>query len=577
MQISGYAFTKTLAEELLSNLKAYTYNADGSKVIKTKLENSNIYRTYEGKTQIVSFALPDVKEGSIIEVSYSITSNLLYSFRGWDFQYSIPARWSQYTFKIPEYFTYRESSKGYFTFDVNKREKSNMSFTIPSAQGSSLLSVLCQNVTLGIRDVPAFIPEPNTDCDENYIQSLEFELSSVTIPGQRTTNYTQTWESVNKQMLDDGDFGGALRNAGFLKDSVEIICRNKGTDVEKAIALYNWLQRRMKWNNDYSMWATKGLKKPWEDRVGNSGEINLLLTLMLKTAGLNSDPVLFSTRSNGVAIPFYPTISKYNSVLACLNAADGKTYLLDATNKYCPFGLLPPEDINGKGRIINSSGGGWADLKSSERFTQMKEYTLNIGPDGKFTGSIMGIHQGYAGMRYRTALNTTSTLEDYIIKMQENMQGLSVSDHSFTGRHNNYAALCDSLAVEITDRADCLGDKIMFNPFLFEKIEKNNYTLEERKYPVNYNYPISETYRFTYVLPEGFKVESLPKSRALRLEDNSVVVQYRIEDQGNRLVLEYRRMINKIIFLPEEYKNLKALYDLLVQMHSEQVILTKTV
>jgi hypothetical protein len=576
-------------KEILSNIKAFTYNLEGGKIVKTKLDNDKVYRKREEKYSEVTFALPDVKEGSIVEVAYTITSDFLYNFRGWNFQYSIPARWSQYTYKIPEYFSYRESSKGYFPFDVNKREKGSVSFQIPGSstmttngftskvnqQASQSISALCMNITLGLKDVPAFIPEPNTDCDENYIQSIEFELSSVQMPGQIQKNYTQTWESVNKQMMNDEDFGFLFKADGFVRDTVKLICRNSTTELEKAKAIYDYVRGRMKWNEKYSLWALKGLKKPFEDRTGNSAEINMLLTLMLKAAGLTADPVLYSTRGNGIALSFYPTITKYNSVLSSVKI-DGKTYLLDAVNKYCPFGMLPPADINGQGRAINNSGGDWVDLMAPGKYALAKDYVLSIDADGKFSGYITGNYGEYAGMRYRNSMDAEKSFEDYTIKLQENLKGLSINSHAVSGRENNYSPLCDSMIVEITDHSECIGNKILFNPLLFERIEKNSYTLEERKYPVNYNYPYSENYRFVYSIPEGYRVESLPKSRSLKLEDNSVAILYKVENSDGKIVINYQRNISKTVFLPEEYRNLKEIYDLLVKMHAEQVILVKS-
>jgi hypothetical protein len=112
---------------------------------------------------------------------------------------------------------------------------------------------------------------------------------------------------------------------------------------------------------------------------------------------------------------------------------------------------------------------------------------------------------------------------------------------------------------------------------LFETIEKNRYTLEDRKYPVDYNYPISEVYSFNYTLPAGYKVESLPGSVTLKLPDNSISVSYKIQSSDNKIKIEYRRDVKKILFLPDEYIALKNLYDQLVKKHAEQIILKKSI
>jgi hypothetical protein len=577
------------SKESLKSLKAMTYNLVDGKIVRTKLDNDNIYKA-EGKNYTdVKFAFPEIKEGSIIEFSYSIFSDFLYNLRGWNFQYRYPALWSQYTYNIPEYFDYREASKGYLQFDVNKRETGNTSFTIitdpdinPSFDTNSqarqleLLKAKFIKTTLAIKDVPAFISEPNIDCEDNYIQSIEFELSSIQFPNQIRKDYTQSWESVNTQMKEDDDFGELLKVNGFIKDTVALICNKKSTDIEKAISLYNYVQKRMKWNGEYRIWATKGLKKPFTDGTGNSSEINLLLTLMLQTAGLKANPVMFSTRDNGIASTFYPTITKFNSVLSRVEI-DGKPILLDAISKYCQFGVLPPNDINEKGRIVNDLLGDWAKLDAGEKYKENKNYILEIRPDGKLTGLIIDSYDGYAGIYFKNSLNSEKNNDDYYRKLQENSKGLIINKYSISDINNNSKPVTDTLNVEITDRAELIGDKILFNPLLFETIEKNRYTLEERKYPVNYNYPISEVYTFNYTLPAGFKIESLPQSVSLKLPDNSISITYNVQNVDNKIIIEYKRDISKILFLPIEYSMLKNLYDQLVKKHAEQIILKKTI
>jgi hypothetical protein len=573
--------------EVLDKLKGATFNLVNDKIVKTKLDNDNVFIEKGKKFVIKKFAFPEVKEGSVIEISYSITSDFLYNFRGWIFQRDYPALWSQYTYIIPEYFNYRQSSKGYLPFDINISEAGTETYTVhydseitPGINGGRTpsenydLKAAVTIKTIGIKDVPAFKSEPNIDCEDNYIQSLEFELASVQFPHEMRKDYTQSWESVNEQMNDDVDFGKLLNSSGFINDTVTNICSNLSSKEEKAIAIYNYVQNRMKWNENYSIWALRGLKKPFVERIGNSAEINLLLTLLLKTAGLNAFPIIFSTRENGNPITFYPTISKYNSVLTKVEI-DGKTFLLDATSKYCPFGLLPANDINGQGRVVNNSNGDWVDLNSNEKYKEAKIYNLNITEDGKFTGSVTGSYTGYAAVEYRNMLSHEKNTNEYIRKLQENIKGLTINKYVISDFQNNTKPVSDTMYVEISDHSDLIGDKILFYPLLFECIKKNKYTLEERKYPVDYNFPISETYIFDYTLPAGYQIESLPKASTIKLPDNSISISYIVQSSENKIKLVYRRNINKRLFLPEEYANLKEIYNQIVKKHDEQIILKK--
>jgi len=569
--ISINLFQSGAIEESLTGLNAATYNLVDGKIVQTKLERDKIYREKGRNFTLSKFALPEVKEGSIIEISYTITSDFLYNFRGWTFQYEYPSLLSQYKYVIPEYFVYRSSSQGYLEFDVYNTEDGNMTFNQPGR-----LTAPTNETTIAIKDVPAFVSEPNIDCEDNYIQSIEFELSSIQFPGQIRKDYAQTWESVNKEMTDDEDFGLLLKSDGFIKDTVVAVCSGASSELDKARGIYNYVQNRMEWNGRYSLWAIDGLKKPFSERVGNSCEINLLMTLMMQKAGLSADPVLFSTRGNGFAKTFYPTISKFNSVLVKL-VVEGKIYLLDATGKFCPFGVLPPEDINGEGRVVNRTGGDWADLASADRYKVGKSYNLHLSEDGVFSGTILGYYDGYAGIAYREELENEKSNDDFIRKLQENEEGLAISSYSITDRYNIYKPVADTFNVEITNRVEIIGDKILFKPLLFETIDKNRYTLEQRNYPVDYNYLISEIFIFEFTLPDGYEVETLPESIGLKLPDNSISLIYAVQLVDNKIKAVYKRNVNKIMFLPDEYPALKEMFDQIVKKHAEQIILKKVV
>jgi hypothetical protein len=573
--------------EELKNLNAVTYNLADGKIVKTKLDNKKIYKTDDGKYMIVNFAFPEVKEGSVIELSYSIVSDFLYNFRGWNFQYNYPARWSQYTYEIPEYFVYSELSKGYLNFEVQKKENTIMNFSVVSSERvgnmvnehtsttTDIIQVDAVKKVLATKDVPAFILEPYIDCEDNYIQSIEFELSNINIPGSAPRNFAETWESVNKLMVEDKDFGVLLENNKFVTDTISAICKDKLTDLDKANAIYDYVRKNIRWNGNYRIWATHGLKKPFEERVANSCEMNLLLTLMLRTVQLTSNPVLFSTRDNGIALSHSPSVTNFNSVLSTV-VINGKVVLLDATQKFCPFGVLPANDINGKGRVIDKYSGDWVDLITENKYDEHKNYVLKITPDGNMTGSISGKYNGYAGIDFRKNLDTEKTNDDYIKHLQENTQGFIVNKFDITDISDINKPVSSVMEVDITDNMQVVGDKILFNPLLFERTEKNRFTLEDRMYPVNFNYPVSEQYDFEYTLPAGYVLESMPESFNLSLPDNSISISYSLKNKGDKIEVRYVRNIDRMIFLPTEYKRLKGLYDQMIKKHSEEIILKKS-
>jgi len=102
------------AEEKLEDLKAFTYNLENGKVVETKLDAASVFKDKLSKKYIVKkFTFPAVKEGSIIEYSYTQKSDFLYNLQPWAFQSEYPCLWSEYEVDIPEYFHYVTMNQGF--------------------------------------------------------------------------------------------------------------------------------------------------------------------------------------------------------------------------------------------------------------------------------------------------------------------------------------------------------------------------------------------------------------------------------------------------------------------------------
>lgn len=86
------------SEEKLLNLKAVAYNLEDGKVVETKLESKGVFTDKYDKNHIVKkFTIPAVKEGTIIEYTYSVTSPFYFNLQPWNFQDEYPCLLSEYS------------------------------------------------------------------------------------------------------------------------------------------------------------------------------------------------------------------------------------------------------------------------------------------------------------------------------------------------------------------------------------------------------------------------------------------------------------------------------------------------
>jgi hypothetical protein len=573
--------------EEVNGLKAATHIVKDGKTISTKMNRRDAIE--EEKTDELSyykFTLPNVEEGCLIEVNYSLMSEFAYYLRDWYFQWNIPVLHSEVYVSIPEYLTYHQNMKGFHSLTKNENTVGNgrITFTVQNREGysvggrtggKSIQSVDHRvfNKHFVANNIPALKEEAFVDNMKNYRSGVEFELESVRI-GTNYTEYTKDWNAEVYNLLGASYFGDRLDKAGFASDEVKEIIASYPDQLERLHAVYEFVKNRMKWNGELGFTNEISLRKVYKNGNGTAADINFILINLLREAGIDAYPVALSTRDNGIIFPTYPTMDGFNNAVA-LALIGEKQVLMDASDPYCPPGTLPTRCINGKGRIIDQKLNSWIDLNPNSKYEESTMYTLELDETGVMRGHMNFKEEGYASVSMRNRLEKAVNEEKFIEDLENKHPGLDILSYEIKGKDEAYGPLKGVYEIEITDRTEFMGDLISFNPFLFEQTEENPFKLEERKIPVNFTYPRSIKYMFQYKIPEDFVVEAIPENINLMFPDKSVKFLYSATQIGNAINIAAVLDVDRHIYTPSEYKNLKEFFNQLVAKEAEMILIKK--
>jgi len=246
-------------EEKITNLKATTYNLEAGKIIKTKLKQSDIIKEETNDYwNTVKFAMPQVKEGSIIDIEYTIKSDHYFNLREWHFQYSIPVMKSSYYVRIPEYFVYKHTQKGYYPIKFEKGTKpgkivityfeKTQNMTSNQNTYNRTIDFLENIYYYSAENIPAFIGESFLRTSQNYLSKIEFELEMTDFPNQSQYYYSTSWEKINEKLLDNDYFGRTLKRDNHLEEDAENLV-NSGAQDELLIAnALELIKNRIHWD-----------------------------------------------------------------------------------------------------------------------------------------------------------------------------------------------------------------------------------------------------------------------------------------------------------------------------------------
>jgi hypothetical protein len=87
---------------------------------------------------------------------------------------------------------------------------------------------------------------------------------------------------------------------------------------------------------------------------------------------------------------------------------------------------------------------------------------------------------------------------------------------------------------------------------------------------------MDEIYNMSLFVPDGYEVDELPKQIALKLnEAGDGYFEYLISQSGNIVSMRSRIKLQRAYFAPDEYDTMREFFALIVNKHSEQIVLKK--
>ena len=294
---------------------------------------------------------------------------------------------------------------------------------------------------------------------------------------------------------------------------------------------------------------------------------------MLKYANLEANPVLVSTPSNGV--PLFPTRDGFNYIVAGV-MLEGSLFLMDATDPSAGIGEIPKRARNWQGRLIKEGGDSeWINLMPN--YVSENSLRMNI----KFEGSTA------IGRNYRNynGLSAKKFREDHSEQEKNNgiderlgfVPNIEISEYEIENKGKLGAEIVEKFEFKIPSAADIIGDKIYLKPLLYEGIQENPYKDEKRSYPLFFDFPEVKKYVVNIMLPDGYKVVSLPESAIFKLGEDDGEFKFIVTASGNIIRLSSHLMIKKTGYLPQEYDFLKKFYTNIIKKHGEAIVLEKTI
>jgi hypothetical protein len=517
-------------------LKGFSYNLVDGKIEKTRLEESSIFKAkYNSNYNKVSFTLPKVTEGTVIEYFHSEVREGHIRLPSWNLQFLLPSLFNEVIF----------TPSGGFRSDVR-----------------GLLPIKYESLRLGkthrwyLENAPAFIAEQHMPHEDLYRANVQL------------WTYGKSWEEEVEALWEYRYFGAVIQQQFFLGDVTQEIVANISDPKERIKAILTYIKSNVEWDgvNDCYAYKPQTIVK---EKSGSSGDINLMLISMLAKSQINVTPILLSTRNNGHVHEGLPSLAQFNYVIA--EAVVGKdTLYLDATQRSLPYDCLPSKCINR--RALNAAKGHhrWFTLKARYKEKITAEGTFTLEETGNLKGKLAYKREGYAASS--ASQNYRKNSQDY----KGDVKGAwLVNSKTYADDSINNSTFQEQYDITISDHATATGERIYINPYVFSFEETNPFQSDNRNFPVEFDHASEKTLLCNITLPPGYVVDELPQSKALSIPGNGARATFNISSTGSQVLVMARVQINRTFFSPEDYHLLKEFYARIFSKQGEQIILKK--
>jgi Domain of Unknown Function with PDB structure (DUF3857) len=543
-------YSKDRKEEILG-INAISYNLDANgNVETTKMAKKDIFMSALDKEYAqYSFAIPNVRVGTVFEYKYKIERKTFGYIPPWRFQQDIPVRYSAYDITIPEYFVFSVSS-------VKRQEMER----VDNKDGIDTWYIM--------RNIPALKDEPCSPGTDPYLQRIEFQLAKITAPGYNK-EFRNSWPELTNELLEDEDFGGALKKNIALDEQIIAKLIGIHTVKEKVRTAYRYVQSNMQWNGRYGKFSENGINEAWNKKNAGITDINFILIRLLRAAGVNAMPLLVSTKDHGNVNTTYPFLNQFNCVLAYVK--DGaETYVMNAADKYNPFNLVPYDVLYSSALLVEAQAGGLLQLQSAGQYFNNVHFTSSIEPGGKITGNAFISNAGYARniamKRYK---------DDKFSATLERNEGIDVKIDSHAVSNETDELLPFDQRFIFTGNLQATGAYFFLPYNLFNDIGENPFTQQGRLTMIDLDFPKKYHISGTCILADEYTVSELPKNRNIILFDSSIVVIRETKQVGNTISFDLILDFRSPVFSAGQYLLIKEFYKQLYDILNDRITIMK--
>ena len=382
------------------------------------------------------------------------------------------------------------------------------------------------------------------------------------------------WAVFNKALLSAPFFGDQINIKIPGTESILDSAKKISTSGDRVHFIYQQVKQNLKWDDNMSFYADD-LREVWQNKTANSAEMNLCILNLLIKSGIQSYPILISTRDNGMADPEFTSLGQFNSV-DVLVPDSLQFYILDGTQKHISYKIPPYNILNRDVFLIDTLNFKWVNIVDNRLLMKTKiTVKAELNKNGELKGDAYVAYYDHS---------KASRLEEQNEKAKEKED----EDKEFIQRE--FAEIVIDSVVEenaenelqplvhkfgFTYKLSNTNDYHFLDPFFLSNFRKNPFNDSLRRTDIDMGSNQSFIIYLHLTIPDDYQIDDLPNNILIRSNDSSMLFKREILREGNVLVFRNSFEILRTIYAKEEYPGIRDYFKKIYGVVNDKIILKK--
>jgi hypothetical protein len=511
-----------------------------------------------------------MKSGALLEVSYSTNFPYDQKIPDWHFQSQYPTDFSSIRILTPDVVQLRETIEGSYSPEVKRSSE----LSRPLRLANQTQTVKLTERYYQFNQLPAAMPEPFADHPRGQLARLHMHMASVTKGGDVRSGFIEAqMQGIIEFLSTRTDFLLRLVPPLDIKSEYDRRVRSISDPAEKIARIYDLVRRHITWDHVDSLAAGHTLAKVWNDKKGNSTEINLVLIKLLQMYGYDAAPLIVSTRTHGPIDTDEVALSDFNRTVAHVYTGS-KSIVLDATGRFYDYPTVPAAILNTRGLLISMDPDRWIEIRDTASLYKNTVTLLgHLSGDTSFITYVYVNSYGYAKPEHVEILETDSLkgLRRYFERGNKKIQ----LKHFVAA--NEYMDTLP-LAQEFDIRVPLVrNDNLSGVVTTWFCIPDTLFTItEDRRCDINFGYRQEYDLISEFTFPVNYEIYLLPNNVKLSAVNGSVQFEREYHPGNTDFSLRQTLKINKSYFTKAEAVELAKFLKKISNLNIQQVMLKKS-